>query len=559
MIRSTRRLALVILAVGVSFGSLLAANAGGAPGDATATQIADLNPGSDGSHPFEMIDINGVAYFAANDGTNGRELWKSDGTPGGTTMVEDAIPGGGINPGPASANLGRFTNVNGTLFFRANDGVNGSELWQSDGTPAGTKMVDDDAVADGGITPGLASSNPDSLAVVGDTLFFEANDGTNGEEAWMTDGTAAGTRMVDDDAPADGGINPGADDSLPSDFVDLNGTAYFRAEDGVNGLELWRSDGTAAGTTMVDDLLPGVGINPGSAHASPDDLVVVGGVLYFSANDGTNGEELWKSDGTAAGTTMVEDSVPGGGLNPSPGAGSDPSDLVNINGTLFFQADDGTNGDELWQSDGTVAGTAMVDDHPVPNGGINPGAGDSFPVEMTELNGSVYFQANDGTNGAELWRSDGTPAGTSMVEDAVPGGGINPGAADSFVYGLTRVGGTLFFAAEDVTNGGEVWKTDGAGATIVEDAVPGGGIRPGAVTDNYPDALTNVNGTLFFQADDGATGAELWKATVEGPATQDPTPVGNTPGKKCAKKKKKKAKKGAAACKKKKKKKKKKR
>ncbi len=565
MIRPTRQLALVILAACVSSASLLAATAGGAPGDAKATQIADLNSGSAGSYPsFDMIAIDGVAYFAADDGSNGRELWKSDGTPEGTTMVEDAIPGGGINPGPADANLADFTDVDGTLFFRADDGVNGTELWQSDGTPAGTKMVDDDAVPNGGIRPGLPSASPGDLVAVGDTLFFVADDGTNGEEAWMTDGTAAGTRMVDDDAPADGGINPGPGDSLPSDFVDFNGTAYFRANDGVDGAELWKSDGTPAGTAIVDDLLPGVGINPGAAHAFPDDLAMVGSVLYFSASDGTNGEELWRSDGTAAGTTIVEDSVPGEGLNPSPGDGSGPSDLANINGTLFFQADDGTNGDELWKSDGTPSGTAMVDDDPVPDGGINPGAGDAFPVEMTELHGSAYFQGNDGTNGAELWRSDGSPAGTRMVEDAVPGGGINPGAGDSFVYGLTKVGGSLFFAAEDVANGGEVWKTDGGVATIVEDAVPGGGIRPGAATAEYPDSLTNVNGTLFFRADDGTTGAELWKATVEGPAAPAPTtvgsspatPVGNTPAKKCAKKKKKKkAKKGAAACKKKKKKK----
>ena len=95
--------------------------------------------------------------------------------------------------------------------------------------------------------------------------------------------------------------------------------------------ELWKSDGTAAGTVLVKD------INPGSASSEPSNLTNVNGTLFFTADDGAHGIELWKSDGTAAGTVLVKDINPGS-------AGSDPPRLTNVNGTLFFSANDGTHG-----------------------------------------------------------------------------------------------------------------------------------------------------------------------------------------------------------------------
>ena len=83
-----------------------------------------------------------------------------------------------------------------------------------------------------------------------------------------------------------------------------------------------------------------------------------------------------------------------------------------------------------------------------------------------------------------------------MVEDAIPGGGIYPGAGNSFVNNLTNVNGTLYFSAWDGTNGLELWRINSTGkAVMVEDAVPGGGINPGFY-DSNPTNLTNVNGTL---------------------------------------------------------------
>jgi ELWxxDGT repeat protein len=174
--------------------------------------------------------------------------------------------------------------------------------------------------------------------------------------------------------------------------------------------------------------------------------------------------------------------------------------LTNVNGTLFFQADDGTSGYELWKSDGTSTGTVLVKD-------IRPGPSSSFPFGLTNVNGTLFFHANDGTNGDELWKSDGTSTGTVLVKD------IRPGPSDSFPSGLTNVNGTLFFEANDGTSGYELWKSDGTstGTVLVND------IFSGPASSN-PYLLTNVNGTLFFRANDGTNGVELW-ATDEWPPT----------------------------------------
>ena len=169
--------------------------------------------------------------------------------------------------------------------------------------------------------------------------------------------------------------------------------------------------------------------------------------------------------------------------------------MINANGTLFFSANDGTNGTELWKSDGTDAGTTQVKD-------INPGAASSFPGNDQYLNpespfaavgGTVFFRADDGTNGFELWKSDGTDAGTTRISD------INAGAPGTQIYSLTNVGGTVFFsAADNGTINFELWKSNGtlAGTTKVNDLKDQAG-------GSYPDNLTDFNGTLFFNADPG--------------------------------------------------------
>jgi ELWxxDGT repeat protein len=200
-------------------------------------------------------------------------------------------------------------------------------------------------------------------------------------------------------------IRPGVPGSLPDRLVAVNGTLFFTATDGVTGFELWKSDGTEAGTVRVKDIWPG---SDGSFPLFVGALVDLNGTLFFAADDGVTGVELWKSDGTEAGTARVKDIV------PNPGGSSGPQRLVDVNGTLFFTASDGVTGVELWKSDGTEAGTLRVKD-------IRSGLDGSLPISLVDMNGTLFFTAHDGVTGFELWKSDGTEAGTLRVKDIWPG------------------------------------------------------------------------------------------------------------------------------------------
>ena len=221
--------------------------------------------------------------------------------------------------------------------------------------------------------------------------YFSGTDGSTGAELWKTDGTAAGTVLVKD-------INPGSAGSSPSNFTAFKGAVYFAALDGT-ARGLWRTDGTATGTVPVA---------PGSGIQSLGFLTVFNNTLYFQADDGVHGAELWKTDGTAAGTVMIKD------INPT--SSSAPSAFTVFNGALYFHADDGSHGRELWKTDGSAAGTVLVKD-------INPGLAGSNPFRFSILNGELQFTASDGVTGFELWKTDGTPVGTVLVKDINPGAG----------------------------------------------------------------------------------------------------------------------------------------
>lgn len=224
-------------------------------------------------------------------------------------------------------------------------------------------------------------------------------------------------------------------------LTNINGTLFFAAgrpnpDPGRDplGVELWKSDGTEAGTVLVKDIVPG------SRGSSPDQLTNVNGTLFFRATIPGIGTQLWKSDGTADGTVVVLRGV----------AGSGPYQLTHVNGTLFFARFLTSTGAELWKSDGTQAGTVLVKD-------INPGAASSDPFLLTNVNGTLFFRATTPGTGTELWKSDGTADGTVLVKD------ITPGSAHSAFSALTNVNGTLFFAAgiEPFQADMELWKSDG--------------------------------------------------------------------------------------------------
>ena len=235
----------------------------------------------------------------------------------------------------------------------------------------------------------------------------------------------------------------------------FNGALYFAATDRVNGSELWKSDGLGTGTLLLKDISPGV------AGSAPSGFTEVGGALYFAANDGSNGSELWKTSGTDVGTVLVKD------INPArlPIGSSVPQGMVALNGALYFSADDGVNGRELWKSDGTTAGTVMLKD-------INPNSGASNPSDLSVFNGAIYFRATDGQHGAELWKSDGTAQGTVLLKDIDTS--VVPVVASSNPTAFRIVAGSLLFQATTIANGTELWKTDGteAGTVLFKDICP---------------------------------------------------------------------------------------
>jgi len=247
-------------------------------------------------------------------------------------------------------------------------------------------------------------------------------------------------------------IKPGAGSSGFCELNSLGNRLYFSADDGAHGHELWVTDGTPKGTTLFKDIYPGEkgALQNQNYHGYP----LFGGRLFFWADDGTHGVELWITDGTPEGTTLLKDIYPGTGR-------SGPNQITSFGGRLFFSADDGTHGLELWVTDGTPEGTRLFKD-------INPGNPPAMRTEGSQdfvaLGDRLFFAADDGAHGMELWVTDGTPEGTSLVKDLRPGPGgglkcIQYGqmGCGSFVDFFVHPGGTLFFTADDGVHGYELW------------------------------------------------------------------------------------------------------
>lgn len=442
--------------------------------------VKDINPGTEGS--FERSKSGTSAnygvlkdkfVFSANDGKKGYELWVSDGTKQGTQLLQDidthVVQGSCKGSVPDD-----FISMQNLVFFNAKDCITGDALYATDGE--NTHMVHT-------IRPFGSSLNSfySSPMVWNDKLYFVAVDGKYGSELWVSDGTNGGTYVITKRA-----INPNSNatfgrGSAIEYITNFKNHLYFKADDqGELGAELWRTDGTEAGTQLVKD------INPASkAEGYPKLLTVLKDKLYFKANDGVNGEELWISDGTTAGTQLFKDIFAGNGS-------SDIKELFVTNNLLFFRANDGTHGEELWVSDGTTAGTQLLLD-------IRSGAASSAPEGFTKLGDKLCFIANDGIHGQELWISDGTVAGTKMVKD------IRVGLENSSIKFLDKISGKLYFMADDGVHGNELWVTDGteAGTQLVQDFKLGNQ----GVTIKCPLVFNNQ---LFFQANDGSYGFELY-------------------------------------------------
>ena len=452
--RSRRALALltsVSLVLSLAVVAALAPSATRAAG--FATLVKEVNPSNSEAGIYEQAVMGGRLFFVATDAEYGEELRVTDGTAAGTRIVRDIAPPGATSgvgnltpigdtlfftavpdgsytshvwrsdgtaagtfpiwpTSPQSNAIARaLINVNGTLFFRVDGGYAADELWKSDGTAAGTTLVK--AVGQ--------DSDRYEMAVIGDTVFLVAGPYTRDQALWKSDGTPDGTILLQHFPNTDGVDN----------LTVLNGALYFAARAPELGKELWRSDGTPEGTAILVD------INPGDPGSSPEDIVTLGDRLFFFAWDEVRGRALWTSDGTTVGTGFVTSP-------PVDTNGNLPYSLVSTGGRLFFVGADDQHGVELWSSDGTAAGTQLVRD-------IAPGPESSNPTELTNIDGTLYFAASD-SRGNEPWHSDGTAAGTTLVQDIAP--------LSSYPTAFIGGSGLVFFSATNNGTSRQLWAYD---------------------------------------------------------------------------------------------------
>ncbi len=492
-------------------------------------------------------------YFAWSDGAHGFELWKSDGSTEGTSMVKD------IAPGPEDSMYSAFfvPRPDG-IFFAANDSAAGFEPWISDGTAAGTRMVRNIA------RDTALGSSPSGLDSVGGKLFFSAWDGFS-SSIWTSDGTSAGTSAV---------IGSSTGGAQPIGVGVASGGLYYYVAGDLPRLELWRTDGTAAGTFRLFQE---------SESRFFDALIPFKGGLFFQAADAVHGVEPWFTDGTVAGTRLIADILPGlDGSFPYAEEATAVDDLV------YFPAEGtGPGGTQAWRTDGTEAGTKELS---------APDWRDSVsPQDFTRIGDWVYYAANlnDGafnlwrtniasgemvlvhrfldshapyamwnvggvllfTLSGELWRSDGTEAGTARVLGAIPvpscfnrqdfavGDGLlfwfayknyipelwrsDGTAAGTFRLGafegpyaeslqqclphdLHYHGGRLYFVGNDDIHGAEPWVSDGTigGTHILYDLNPG-------IASSDPAQFVTFGGILYFTATEPGSGRELWATCVD--------------------------------------------
>ena len=325
-----------------------------------------------------------------------------------------------------------FTPFQGKLYFEAEPIAPGqTTLWVSDGTPDGTMPVGN---SPNGILPGVMAVAGDKLFITGYTQGLDGSDFSYG--FYVYDGTTPEpVRLLSDYFPKE---LTAFDDQL----------YFFNIANGGTEYSLWTSDGTAAGTHLVKSF------GNGAVDADPRNLTSVGSLLYFTTVDATTGgSDLWASDGTTAGTHLVQEFP------------NSVYSLTAINDDLYFDTYLYTAGGDhlvtqLWKSD-AIHGPMLIDTF-ANDLNFSPGG-------FTDVNGTLFFDADDGVHGIELWKSDGTPDGTTMVTDLVDG------PDGSYPISLTNAGGTLFFEAYDPAFGNELWKSDGTadGTVMVKDIHPG--------------------------------------------------------------------------------------
>ena len=364
----------------------------------TVELVVDINSGAGSSLPEKMAVYSGALYFGADDGTFGKELWRYNGSS--AVRLTDINTAGDSSPD-------YLTEYNTNLYFSAKEtGATFPSLYEHDGTN----------------TVKITSLNlPSHLTAYDGLLYLAAFDVlVNGQELWSYNGAL-------ESSAAD--INSGGEGSFPSFLTEMAGVLYFQADADNNvgsiNSELWKYD-TTNGDSQVGEI-------NASGNGFPRYLIVFNGLLYFTANDGSTGNELWSSNGTTV--SRITD------LNSGAGDGVIATDMIVFNSKLYFNGDDGSTGYELWEYNGSS--TSRISD-------LNAGSGSSLPINpyFAIYNNALYFGASDGSTGIELWKYDGSTV--SLAGDINPGGDSNPSH-------LTVYNSRLYFQANDGNSGAELW------------------------------------------------------------------------------------------------------
>ncbi|MCB9920200.1 MAG: hypothetical protein H6832_17495 [Planctomycetes bacterium] len=382
--------------------------------DASTTRVTALGALT---FPGIVIADDWKAYFVGHDAAHGWELWESDGSAQGTKLVSDLVPGPGsslpkdltvcagalyhsawhpnfgyelcrrgvqiadIAPGAASSHPSEFTRAGNNLYFVADDGITGRELWvlpwrdPKNPNPKPRRVHD--------IRPGPLGSNPRSLVAFANVLYFTCDDGVHGRELWRSNGVGSGTTLVKD-------VDPGLGDGIPDgELVHSDLVLWFVGSTAAEGRELWRSSGYENGTVIIADL------RPGPASSEPRELTPLHyDRIAFSADDGVHGRELWWTQ--TVGSPTLHDLVPGP-------IGSDPRDLFWSSDDLYFAATDAQHGTEIWSFESIeVRNVRLLLD-------LNPGVASSRPpagYAFGIADKNLIFRADDGTSGIEPWVLD---------------------------------------------------------------------------------------------------------------------------------------------------------
>jgi len=478
----------------LSSAALVSSSMGPATGaDLVHGLVREIRPGSSGAEITSLTPLSatGEVYFSANDGSSGLELWRSNGTAAGTALVKD------INPGLPSSSPGAVTVSNKILFFAADNGVNGAELWRSNGTTGGTYLVKD-------LRKGSAGAGISSMVAFDGRVFFNADDGISGSEPWQSHENGD-THLVRD-------IRPGPLASSPVHFIRMGDGVYFSAREGdTGGYNFYRYfDGTRV-TDLQDP----------TADTHAPVVQRDGRGLFFTATEQGSGKELWRygtpgsSYGLVAdinvgtGSSEVKDltaisdrvfftafdgkqrnlyaSKPGGGvtlLMGLPDVNRQPRQLTVVGGRVFFTMDTAEEGEELWVSNGTGTGTYRVTD-------LFHGAKGSMPYALVEVYGKLYFCARQGNVDCGLWRSDGTEAGTVKMADltSTPVGGSSAG--------LVKSGRRLFHTSHVPDRGLELYMVELPVPTA--QTLPAAGIAERKARLRGSATLVTDSATAYFQ------------------------------------------------------------